>query len=78
MKICIPCFNKLSQDHRFIVHKHSHAKCNECGKKRQGLKVSYDDNYICNHPDGCDHSKIVWICGLDLRDCPKEEPCEIG
>ncbi len=74
--ICIPCFNRLSQDHRFIIHKHSHAKCKECGEKRQSLKVSYDDYHICDHPEGCDHTRINWVCGLNaLRNC-KEELCE--
>lgn len=72
--ICIPCFNDLQNEHRFLVHRFSRAKCSICGKKmKQGLHVTYDDNYTCDHPEGCDHTEIVWRCPLGaLKECPKE------
>ena len=66
--ICIPCLNQDFYDHKYVIVRHSRARCSVCGElckgsNRQGLLVKIlNIDRACTHPDGCDDIKIKYVC----------------
>ena len=69
--ICIPCLN-LRTPFKYVIHRHSRAKCSVCGKNRQGLLISITDwDKKCTYLEGCEHVTLEWKC--NQKTCPYED-----
>jgi hypothetical protein len=62
--ICIPCLNLHTYTYDYVIHRHSMAKCSQCGRKRQGLLVSITGPKFreCTFEPGCSDIQIKYGC----------------
>lgn len=71
--VCIPCLNVFWRDHRYIILRHSKAKCDICNQRgHQALVVQFKYRE-CIHPIGCDDTKVKFICPNETCSVDTEE-----